>query len=614
MDYRSKIKGVVIISLISISGIFTFFLISAVNDYTNSAKGAEAFRKDVKIEMITIEVNDGASVNALFMCSHDNWQKSDRSVPFVVACHGLSSGPFQMLDAAYTFANRGFAVLIPEDRGHESSSETFTFGSKEPWDIISLMDYVEENEEYNCVDTYNSGIIGESLGGLMGMSTYIFESQGKQRLKAAALGAGPLNLTRAIEWYTSTPEALGETAFMGNLTGEIGDKNPINYVDETFPSNVLLRHGTEDKTVDFRCSQDFYRKINPNGDRIDVRLDIKEGAGHEVAGNKETLKHMVSWIENYTIHANKASFTEVKEVNILRFKDFSSSDAFSFISNLQFACVLLIFLIPLSIYLIKPEIYETKRDKEIQVILQSDAEQKAFRKPPRSEKLMVLGGFIGIQVIVSLVAFFLIQEDVLTEVLLPAVFSMAYVLYLYYKKFPEDVKEWCKQSFNPKAGSIFIISALVSMTIYHLIPNIPLLEQSMLFFGVRVIWLFPYVIAMFTLSFMSNVFLSRYLLSGAKFSKIRLIEPFLNGLLVLSSVLIMLFWNLNGVINIPQFGNDGLPLVIIIAFLLAFIYILMDFIAQITELTFKTMVIIPIMLSLIAALLSLSNYDIFYFF
>ena len=608
MREQKKNKSLVLLVLVVFSGFFVYFLILTTNSYFTGVSEADAFKKEVRIEMVSITASDGAQINSFFLVSHENWEKTDHSVPLVIGCHGMGGGPLShMKDLAYTLVKRGFAVLLPEDRGHEASDVPTTFGSKEPGDIIGLIDYIETEDKFNCVNVSNSGVIGTSLGGLMGMSTYIFESLGKGRLKAIAIGAGPVNVTRAIELYTKTPDALGDNPFLGNLTGFEGDKNPINYINATFPSNVLIRHGTADTTVDFNCSTDFMAILDPDGTRPDIEFHIKYGAGHEVAGNAETLRNAISWIENYTIHAYSASHTNVSDVEILYFDGFSTRHIKDFINNLQITSVLLIFIIPLSIYLIKPEIFKTKKDREIEGDLEENKDLNKNRPPTKEEQVKIIIGFVLLQVIALIISLFIVKDDIITELMIPAVFGMAYVIFLYHYKFPKQTQEWSKQSINPKVGGIFIISTIIAMTIYHIIPNLPLVEQSMLFFGVRVTWFFPYIIALITVAFMSNVFLIRYLLSGKDFRKTRILEPFLNGLLMLTSLVIFLYWDLDA-------DLFGIPMAIIIIFGVFLVFLIMDIIGQISEMALKTMIIVPILLTLIIALVVLSNYEIFYFF
>ena len=603
MREQKKIRSLVLVCLVVFSGFFVYFLVLTVNNYVNGVSEANAFKEEVRIEMVSITASDGAQINSFFLVSHENWEKTDRSVPLVIGCHGMGGGPLShMKNLAYTLVKRGFAVLLPEDRGHEASDVPTTFGSKEPGDIIGLIDHIENNDKFNCVNVSNSGVIGTSLGGLMGMSTYIFESLGKGRLKAIAIGAGPVNITRAVELFTETPDALGDTPFLGNLT----DKNPINYINATFPSNVLIRHGTADTTVDFNCSTDFMAILDPDGTRPDIEFHIKYGAGHEVAGNGETLINAISWVENYTIHAYSSSYTNVSDVEILNFDGFSTRHIKDFIINFQVTCVLLIFIIPLSVYIVKPKIFETKKDKEIEnESIERDGLHE--RKPPKKqEKIKVVVIFLGIQGIALLITLFLVRDDIITELMIPAVLSMVFVLYLYHYKFPNKTREWCKQSFNPKVGGLFIISTVISMTIYHIVPNIPIIEESMLFYGVRITWMFPYIIVLITISFMTNVFLIRYLLSDLNFRKIRLLEPILNGLFMLVSVSISLYWNLDA-------NLFGIPMALIVVIAVLIVFSVIDIIGQISEIALKTMVIVPIFVSLLVVLVVLSNYDIFYF-
>ncbi|MCP4760214.1 MAG: prolyl oligopeptidase family serine peptidase [archaeon] len=602
MDYRENSKKIVIILLIICSSGFIYSSINSFLNYNLAVENAEDLKNRIKIEMITITAPDGVDINAYLFVNNTNWEKTDSSVPMIICCHGMNGNPLVLKNLGYTLALRGYAALLPEYRGHQSNSAGLTFGSKEPWDIIGLMDYIETQDKFAFINNTNQAIIGTSLGGFMATSTYVFESLGKNRLRALVSLAGPLNVSRAIEFYTTTPHALGDSPFLGNLTGNSDDKNIINYINSTFPTNVLIRHGTNDTIVDFQCSVDFMNILNSTGLRTDIKYDVIDNAGHEVAGNRTSLKHAIAWVEKFIIF-NDTNFEHVKFVE----SNFDTSYMGNFIYYLKIACYFLIFIIPFVIYLIKPQIFETKRDEEIEEIENVDELKEKNKLLTMKEIRNIVLIFFGLVFLAGIIALLFLRSDIVKELMLAAIFTSSYVLYLYYKKFPNNIKEWCKNSINPKISLIWIFSIVFSMGLYHIIPNTPLIQELTLSFGFRITWFTPFFIILIVISNISNMMFVRYLLSGRKFTKIRLIGPIFNGLLMLMTIFVFLFWDLNA-------NLFGLPLAVLIALGLFLVYIIIDYLAQMGEILGKSVFISPIIVSLIISLLIFSNNDIFFFF
>jgi uncharacterized protein len=599
MDIKNKIKPLIIIFLCVFSGLFIYFLTSSIGEYQNQVEEADKFKQKVKTEMITITAPDGVKINAYFMISHENWAKNDHSVPFVIGCHGMSNNPFQLTNLAYTLVKRGYAVLLPEARGHGSNSGTTYFGGKEPWDIISLMDYIEQNEIFSSVNISASGIIGTSLGGLYATSTYVFESLGKGRLNALVSLAGPINVTRAVELYTSTPDALGNTNFLNNLTGT-NDKNPITYINSTFPKNVALWHGTTDNTVDFRCSSEFFAIMNETGTRSDIEFQIFEGAGHEISGNSNAYRYAIAWVEKYILLNN----TQPNDV-IIYDGTLGSGHAQQFWNHLQTSCLLLIPILVFIVYLVKPSLFLTLTDEEMKDLALKHGNNSS--PPSKEDKRNIFLIFLGIQFTAGLTGLYIVNDDILTELMIPAVMNTIFVGYLYKFKFTEELRIWCKQSLNWKVSLTWIAAIIISFSIYFAVPSMTTVKENTLTFGVRYMWFIPYVIVMLGLLFITTIFLARYFVSNNEIKKIRKTGPMISGVLVMLTALLFLFWNLSA-------NLFGIPLGTLIVLGVFVLLPIADLFFQLLEKTAKSIIIGPLMIGLLVGLFVFSNYGIFFFF
>ena len=271
-NYRYILK---IFALLTIF-LFILNLFSSINAFYSGKTQVNNLQKEYYIKILRVKASDNVELKSLVCVNKSLMDEEDRSVPLVVVCHGMNGDFWSSKDLIFTFANAGFMVIAPEFRGHKSNAAPSTFGNLEPYDIISWLNYAEDNLEY--VNSSDAGVLGHSMGGMFAAGAYIFESMGRGRFKALVDLSGAVNSTRAIENFISDPSILGNFQFTENMS----QKNPINYINATFPRNVLIIHGTSDNIVNIQCSYDFYNALNPSGTRNDVKFYILKGAPHDI--------------------------------------------------------------------------------------------------------------------------------------------------------------------------------------------------------------------------------------------------------------------------------------------------------------------------------------------
>ena len=288
---------------------------------------------NIRIEIIRLTAPDGVKVKAYFIAQPDKWNADSATTSLIVLNHGQNGNPWNEMGVAYALAQRGFAVLLPEYRGHGTNNAPATYGNKEPWDVLGFLDLLEGDSQFDFINISNSGIHGGSMGGYMSTSAFIYETAGKGRFKALSEIAGPLNLSRGIDFQSPDGFAfLGTIPFNQNLTG----KDPIKYIakNPALYKNILIQHGDQDETVDYRCAVDFYRVLDPTQTRDDVIFTIFVGMGHGITKNIDALTNMTIWME-YHLRGNVYTAAEI-EFEMLNF-GFLRDPVQKFYESLQYA-------------------------------------------------------------------------------------------------------------------------------------------------------------------------------------------------------------------------------------------------------------------------------------
>ncbi|MHA1732439.1 MAG: alpha/beta hydrolase family protein [Promethearchaeota archaeon] len=248
------------------------------------------------VEIVRRTSRDGVALKGLLFYDPDLISGPADSVPLVFFVHGMSADYLAMRGAHYTFVKAGYAVFAPENRGHGSNGAPSTLGYEEPGDILDWLDFIDER--YPAVNASAAAIWGHSMGAQYALMAYVLESRGAGRFKCVVAGSGPVNLTREVAFLTNNYHSLGSNS----LTDHLEEKNPINYVNATFPRNVMVLHGTADSIVDYRCSVDLLEAIDPleltdpNRSRDDVEFYSLDGQGHGI-DNSLFTRQAFRWVQ-----------------------------------------------------------------------------------------------------------------------------------------------------------------------------------------------------------------------------------------------------------------------------------------------------------------------------
>lgn len=106
-----------------------------------------------KARKVSIQTNDGVTLNGWWLVP----ERQNGSA--VVVCHGVADSAYGALGYALLFLNNGYAVLVPESRGHGESLGFVTYGVLESGDMVQWLGWIRAQ---GINRTFG---FGESLGG-----------------------------------------------------------------------------------------------------------------------------------------------------------------------------------------------------------------------------------------------------------------------------------------------------------------------------------------------------------------------------------------------------------------------------------------------------------------
>jgi pimeloyl-ACP methyl ester carboxylesterase len=108
---------------------------------------------DSTATLVSITALDGTALKAWWFWPHAGATRA------VIVCHGIADSAMGSIGFAPLFLKNGYAVLVPESRGHGGSRGFVTFGVQESGDIMQWLAWLKQQGPTTFYG------LGESLGG-----------------------------------------------------------------------------------------------------------------------------------------------------------------------------------------------------------------------------------------------------------------------------------------------------------------------------------------------------------------------------------------------------------------------------------------------------------------
>jgi hypothetical protein len=595
-----QIKPVVLVCACIFALVTAYYAITAINLYADAQSQLAASQSKLHSKMIRTTAADGTELKALYFIDPELKDLTDHSIPLAILCHGMSDTHWSFSSYFATLTARGYAVLAPEFRGHGSNSAPSTLGYLEGKDIVEWLDYIEA--EVPAINISASAIYGHSLGALFATNGYIIESHGQGRLKCLVEASGPVNLTREVDFLTNNVNTLGNTS----LSDYMYEKNPINHVNTTFPSNIMVIHGDKDGTVDFQCAVDFMAVIDPTNSRPDVEYHPLKDHDHSIGSSKFIIGRTIYWFERFV----RGIAVDPAEITVIAMP-FSPNSARQAQAALQNAAIYLIMLLPCLAYLIRPSLFTTKNQT-------NDSNSIDLEEADKKLRLKQLLGFLMVVTVAGVLSW-LIPGYIVHELIIYVSAGFFYLIGLWKFSFKtaqkEAIRHFWKYSFNPKLALGYVIALTIPLTLYIYISSSPALEDSVLLAGARRTWWTPYIAFLAYSIFIMNWLMTLVFRSG-KMQKIKAGFIQVIGSSVLTAiglaVYLIPFWRATYFI-IPAWFSFNIDMVVTVMLLFGILSFLCGIMSLISEKVLKSHILLPLAIIIIVPMFLAETSLIFFY-
>ncbi len=284
-----------------------------ITDTNPKVRDLPGFRK----ELVTWKGADGWSIEGLVI--YPAGYRAGQKVPLVLNVHGGPAGThsntFSAGSRTYAwplFAQKGYAILLPNPRGSGGYGGAFRAANVRDWggkDYEDIMAGVDALIERGVVDRTRTAVCGWSYGGFM-TSTVVTRTD---RFRAAVVGAGVTDLM-SMAGTCDIPE------FNRSYFESWPWEDPQFYVDHSavmHAGNVktptLVVHGEKDERVPPSQGWEFYTALRKVGVPTDLLLLPRQPHGpREPKLQRTVMEWTLDWINRYTLAAAPAARAPVR--------------------------------------------------------------------------------------------------------------------------------------------------------------------------------------------------------------------------------------------------------------------------------------------------------------
>jgi dienelactone hydrolase len=320
-------------------------IVSLSNAFILSTQKKKFFdNENIDVESISVEMRDGIVLKGLLYVDKDLKENTTGSIPTILLLHGINGRKEDKIKIAYQYVKLGFAIISMEQRGHGESGGPSSFLSKEPYDMIEVIDFIETNYAY--ANTTHIGVLGFSYGGGIGAILQAIDD----RINAVVL-YHPLSSLDSLIEKAPFQDLIGTTTQITNIKNI---QDAFDIANENNTKNLLVLQGSLDIIVPKEVTQDFYVLLNGTN-RDDISLINRTGLTH--TGNEEdstSLKFGIAWFEHFYINPSINISNLDTEINFLTLFDYDYPD-----NNISESIVItaaIILFIGLSVILVKAKI------------------------------------------------------------------------------------------------------------------------------------------------------------------------------------------------------------------------------------------------------------------
>ncbi|MGO0881227.1 alpha/beta hydrolase [Clostridioides difficile] len=235
--------------------------------------------KNYKTDELMIQSSNNYKLESLFINSNIKTKNT------IIIVHGIGSNYYEMLKIAYGYLDKGYNVLIYNQRNTgNSGGDNYTFGLYERYDLDSIVKFVK-----NKFPDGKLGIHGFSMGGgTAAMHTainsenkevdfYILDSPYSEMKDAIRMGILEKHIPNILVNYVVTCGDLYNKFKSGFWYSDVEPYKAIK------KSNVpiLFIHGTKDTVCNYQNSQKMYDLVKHNKKELWLIEGVEHVSGYD---------------------------------------------------------------------------------------------------------------------------------------------------------------------------------------------------------------------------------------------------------------------------------------------------------------------------------------------
>ncbi len=242
------------------------------------------------MKSVTYQARDGLEIQAYLSLPMGISEDNAKNLPTVIMPHG---GPFAHDSYGYDYwvqflTTRGYAVLQMNYRGSTGKGQEFEEMGHNEWGG-KMLDDINDGTRWMIAEGYTDPkricIVGGSYGGYAALQNLVKEPDFYKCSVSLAPVTDMLTFFRNARKYLGLKDRY--LPYIRNEEGSLSDISPYRHVDK-INVPVLLFHGTDDRSVDYKHSKMFAKAMKKK--KKNIRFITLEDGDHHLSRQKHRIK------------------------------------------------------------------------------------------------------------------------------------------------------------------------------------------------------------------------------------------------------------------------------------------------------------------------------------
>ena len=297
MKRRIFVFGIlVLLSLVALHFYSAYFIVEIRNPVIEFLRPLPVHVDEILIKGISGKEIEFYSNDGLKMSAYLGYAKTDSAKGAIILVHGIRANKRQYAKMIEKLSARGYHSIALDLRAHGGSKGRFcTFGAKEKYDVMALVDYLVENESMEKI-----GIWGQSLGGAVALQAMAIDP----RLQFGIVESTFNKLSNVVHQYTKYYLGFKVEPLTNHVlkrAGVIADFDPSKVAPEEactqISQPILMAHGAADKRIPVSFGRANFNKLKSQQKEF-IEIPSAGHGGVWRVGGQEYFNSVFDFLDN----------------------------------------------------------------------------------------------------------------------------------------------------------------------------------------------------------------------------------------------------------------------------------------------------------------------------